>query len=750
MADQSPPTDQNMDPDNEPDERADLNEFSDDEKPNAPKSLTERRRAQKALFEAWLVSEAAQDALKPKTKHQRLLNADDEELSIQSLMRKQGSQIIKNPRQYQWELFERAKEQNTIAVLDTGSGKTLIAVLLLQWVIDQELEHRAAGKEPRISFFLVASVTLVYQQLAVLEANLDDNVGRASGADNVDNWNKAKWSKLFSENKVIVATADVLLQCLAHSFITMKQINLLIFDEAHHAKKNHAYARIIKDFYVAEPDRSSRPKIFGMTASPIDAKADVAKAANDLESLLHSRIATTDDMSLTEAIKKPVEKMLYYPPLPDKGFETPFLRSIRARYPHLQHFNDQFETSKEVARHLGRWCADQYLAEALSEKRLKRHEQLAEKNYYHGAENGRKNITQLDFHVAVLRQAVDFVATEKGKHVTLQPSDLSPKVMELQQYLCYQFERPSEHRCIVFVEARHTARLLAAACKTTRTRHMRVGFLVGVKSPDIDEDRFSWLSQVITLKKFRDGEINCLFATSVAEEGLDVPECNLVVRFDMYRTMIQYVQSRGRARKVNSLFIHMVERGNDILRELPSQVQFYETAMRKFCQTLPEDRRLTANEDHLEGMLANEQNLRVYNEPLSGAKLTYGNALVYLANFVSAIPNDTEETMHPVYVVSHKGDRFVAEVILPSNAPVNSAIGRICTKKSLAKRSAAFEACLMLRKKEYLDKRLLPIYQKRLPAMRNALLAVNMKKTNSYTMRVKPSIWEQTRGTLPT
>lgn len=63
------------------------------------------------------------------------------------------------------------------------------------------------------------------------------------GADKCDNWQKSKWLKHFSENKVIVCTADILHQCLAHSYITMKQINLLIFDEAHHAKKNHAYAR---------------------------------------------------------------------------------------------------------------------------------------------------------------------------------------------------------------------------------------------------------------------------------------------------------------------------------------------------------------------------------------------------------------------------------------------------------------------------------------------------------------------------
>lgn len=228
---------------------AQLGMESDDEDLDNPQqgqpasNIQQRRRAQKAIFEAWITSTAAQEALKPKTKQAQIKDADDEQLSIQSLMTKQGTEIIKSPRDYQLELFERAKKENTIAVLDTGSGKTLIAVLLLRWIIDQELEDRAALRPPRISFFLVASVTLVYQQFAVLETNLDHKVARVCGGDNTDNWSKAKWLKLFADNKVIVCTADVLVSCLAHSFITMRQINLLIFDEAHHTKKNHAYAR---------------------------------------------------------------------------------------------------------------------------------------------------------------------------------------------------------------------------------------------------------------------------------------------------------------------------------------------------------------------------------------------------------------------------------------------------------------------------------------------------------------------------
>ena len=48
-------------------------------------------------------------------------SAADEELSIRNLMSKQESAvIIADPREYQIELFEKAKQQNTIAVLDTG------------------------------------------------------------------------------------------------------------------------------------------------------------------------------------------------------------------------------------------------------------------------------------------------------------------------------------------------------------------------------------------------------------------------------------------------------------------------------------------------------------------------------------------------------------------------------------------------------------------------------------------------------
>jgi endoribonuclease Dicer len=69
-----------------------------------------------------------------------------------------------------------------------------------------------------------------------------------------------------------------LFNLLTHAFVKLEDINLLCFDEAHHAKKNHVYARIIREFYLSEPEKR-RPKIFGLTASPVDARVDVVTAA---------------------------------------------------------------------------------------------------------------------------------------------------------------------------------------------------------------------------------------------------------------------------------------------------------------------------------------------------------------------------------------------------------------------------------------------------------------------------------------
>lgn len=72
--------------------------------------------------------------------------------------------------------------------------------------------------------------------------------------------------------------------------------------------------------------------------------------------------------------------------------------------------------------------------------------------------------------------------------------------------------------------------------------------------------RFGFKIINICLMGFVCLKVTLLVATSVAEEGLDIRQCNVVIRFDLAKTVLAYIQSRGRARKPGSDYILMVER----------------------------------------------------------------------------------------------------------------------------------------------------------------------------------------------
>lgn len=114
-----------------------------------------RNQRDNAALDAFLSEHG--DELLAKSKDKKVAEDEEDCLSLKQLLERQEStRIISNPRQYQTDLFETAKARNTIAVLETGSGKTLIAVMLLRHIIDQELEDRANNLPPRIAFFLVS------------------------------------------------------------------------------------------------------------------------------------------------------------------------------------------------------------------------------------------------------------------------------------------------------------------------------------------------------------------------------------------------------------------------------------------------------------------------------------------------------------------------------------------------------------------------------------------------------------------
>ncbi|KAL4904889.1 hypothetical protein BDW74DRAFT_185410 [Aspergillus multicolor] len=680
-----------------------------------------RKQAQKAHFEALLANRAV-------TCDENVEPPEEAQKSTARLFSKGQQQGNLDPREYQIELFERAKAENTIAVLATGAGKTLIAVLLLKYTIEKELNNRANGEPQRISFFLVDSVTLSYQQAGVLRNNLDTSVGHLFGALGADLWNRQTWKEFFQKYMVIVCTAEILHQCLLHAHVRMDQINLLIFDEAHHTKKDHVYARIIRDSYLLT-ELSKRPRIFGMTASPIDTKGDVAEGAMNLEQYLDSKIATASQLcQLHQFVKRPTEEVWTHDRL-DRPFGTKLYNLMESRYGDIEDLKPVFRFAWQASSDLGRWCSDGVWKQIFSAKVLPK---LQGKS--------RQEMSRL--------QDANEITNGHTLSSPDEPGQLSDKVQVLRRQLREHYQRDPDTKCIVFTKMRYTALMLLELFTVLDIPYLRPGLLIGARTDDLTGANISFRQQFLALIRFSTGEINCLFATSVAEEGLDIADCNLVVRFDLFDTMIQYVQSRGRARQAYSTYANIIEKDNEVQRQRLIEVQEAEHIMQTFCETLPKDRILEGNDGSMGSSYMTEEE-RAYTIKSSGARLTHHSALAVLARYASSLQYEGDMTGQVTYAVLPSNNSYICEVILPERSPIRSVTGAPAMNKSTAKRSAAFDACVMLRKHKLLDDQFNSVYHKRLPAMRNARLAITCKKTNEYDMLQKPALWAEGRGTTP-
>ncbi|EJW89015.1 hypothetical protein WUBG_00069 [Wuchereria bancrofti] len=120
---------------------------------------------------------------------------------------------------------------------------------------------------------------------------------------------------------------------------------------------------------------------------------------------------------------------------------------------------------------------------------------------------------------------------------------------------------------IIFVEQRYVAYVLNTLIRaisrwdSDKFGYLVSDFVIGYNSANIGTEETMALHkrQELVLRKFRQRHLNLLIATSVLEEGVDVRQCNVVIRFDRPTDYRAYVQSKGRARKDGASYFLLVE-----------------------------------------------------------------------------------------------------------------------------------------------------------------------------------------------
>ena len=485
-------------------------------------------------------------------------------------------------RSYQLEAANIAVLKNTIVNIRTGGGKTLIAVL----VIDHFLINERRGK---LVLFIVPSRALVAQQSEYLRKNVTWK-GHDHGQLNVvemcgnelDSWDRLKWRKCISENHILVGTAEVFrLAFVDQGFITPSDFSLIVFDECHNAVGNHPMAAILRDS-ILRAESHNRPRVLGLTASFNNgSEKNILRKRSDLESLFNANLIApiVDDTSVKDKFFFPIK----YPEEDLNLFELsikPIIESILRpiEFEIGKDFNSWVKRGFDLFVELGLEGLRFWLREGLVIQLSAHRDEMKKRptDVFCARIANRLDASLPSIH-KILQDATVSIPTSSN------PPPYSQKLISLLELLYSLIGQSNGKRGIVFVEQvsmtypcaflvnkyftekRKNARCLQgkkyspfsyfklnSRFKTSCTYvggdykmgEVDIEFMLPVSGANSMPDRI----RTRNLDMFRNGAIPLIVSTNALEEGIDVPECEFVVRFDSFSTTKSHIQGSGRAR----------------------------------------------------------------------------------------------------------------------------------------------------------------------------------------------------------
>ncbi|KAF2262376.1 P-loop containing nucleoside triphosphate hydrolase protein [Lojkania enalia] len=643
-------------------------------------------------------------------------------------------------RSYQAEMVEESLRANIIVAMDTGSGKTHIALRLAAAVLE-------ICNPEQLVWFLVPTVALCEQQGEVFKSNLPAyGIKTLSGNDDVDRWtDQNTWDTVLKNVRVVLSTHQVLLDALTHAFVKMSRLALIIFDEAHHCSQNHPANKIMKDFYkpfVQENSGFSAPRILGLTASPI-MRANVK--GGDLEKIEENlcSVAKSPKVYRSELIRfvhKPKLLKVTYPledPSPSYSDRLavfleaynaydlttdPYIVELRRRIRQgdeeasqkLRKVYEKFDTycynqlksivkkAKAIHDELGYSTTDWYLLQCIS--KYQNAFQNSDQQLYKWSHQERDHLMKIFNRLLSQEDDINQPISLKG---------LSRKVDTLVDILVT--ETRSEFTGLVFVEQRVWVAALAEILSThPRTKDLfNLGTFVGSSQSfkrktniaDLAEPR----NQQNILDDFRAGRKNIILATSALEEGIDVTSCHLVICFERPKNLKSFIQRRGRARKEMSKYIIMLSESDQIVGS-PERWQALEQEM--VNAYLSDVREVRAAEERER---TDDQAEMFYKVPNTGALLTLDNASPHLHHFCSSLSLGAYVDSRPQFTFSKdEVGRITAEVLLPLS--IDPAYREFKSEFSwnterMAKNEAAFQAYKALHQGGLVNDNLLPSHE---------------------------------------
>jgi Fanconi anemia group M protein len=446
-------------------------------------------------------------------------------------------------RRYQLRLADAAIDDHTLVCLPTGLGKTTVSLL----VTARRLQE-AGGT----ALFLAPTKPLVQQHAEFYREAMaipDDEIVVFTG--DVKPEDRAA---LFGDARVVIATPQVIENDLVGNRISLRDVTHLTFDECHRATGDYAYVYIAERYHADAAD----PLVTGMSASPggdieeietvcenlgltnvevmTEEDADVDEYTHDTE-VRWERVTLPEEVleirdALNEVITDRLEKLkslgVTNKTSPDLSQRD--LNEMRGKLKRMMD-NDQSDGYKGMSTHaeVMKLRRAVELVETQSVESVRRY---FERQREAARSSGASKASQRMVAEPKVREAMRKAESFDGLH---------PKFSKARILLAETLGINEGERAILFTESRDTAEALVEFLEASFDVRKFVG-----QGDKEGSDGMSQKQQQETLEEFKAGEFEVLVSTSVAEEGLDVPEVDLVCFYEPVPTAIRSIQRKGR------------------------------------------------------------------------------------------------------------------------------------------------------------------------------------------------------------
>uniref|UniRef100_A0A1I7S0Q9 RNA helicase n=1 Tax=Bursaphelenchus xylophilus TaxID=6326 RepID=A0A1I7S0Q9_BURXY len=517
-------------------------------------------------------------------RHDPLVSVKIPDLQTRSIVVDIAKERPINLRNYQAELTEGAVDgENTLICAPTNSGKTLTAVYICRKRWYEALKNRRKFK----AVLFVPTRVLVEQQYKYFQMYMQQlKITSICGDDSTSQPHRAK----IQNSDVIVMTPMTLLNILncpsetASDHITLDMFTLLIFDECHHTNEKYPFNEIMNFYHdlVQTGSASSLPQIVGLTASIGAKEAKDAGQARDY----CAKICANLDVRRINRVRRHTEELLDFSPVVvdeiflepnpmDGCFQILTEEAETVIADLLEHLKDVIEDNEvrglkgEIRRmniHAQICSLETQLSLKVMEdsKRQKATDmitwikmvnqatcmaRLTDK--YTMLEELKKENAHMEFKTGYSKKRFQATISRLEAH----PDFKSTPFEKLLSIIREEFAKNSDTRVLAFVETRVLCLLLAERLQHytgIETKHL-------TGSASAENAGLNKAKQNEAVRRFRNGEVKILCCTSVADEGLDIPECNVVVKYNDTTNEVAHVQRKGRGRAQGARSILIAE-----------------------------------------------------------------------------------------------------------------------------------------------------------------------------------------------